>query len=364
MRSSHLIALAASAAVALPAQAGAALPGTIAFHQKSFFDDISQIYVARADGTSGAVALTSLTSADPATCLEGICQAEAPDWSPDGSRVYFDASWVPFVSIWSLAPDGTDPQKEPNFTDFDGVPAISQDGTLIAWDGGNADGSEQGVYVRELGSSTATKLTSGPHGGFDSNPDISPDNTRVVFTRFYEKAERVEIWIVNTDGTRLRRLLSSGRRWGDPHFSPDGSKILVQAYDERANQGRNSNEFTIRPDGTGLTALTNEPTGSYSFSGDWSPDGSHIVYVHVTGGDDSLQIRSMDANGHDEALMVDCDPDVFCDVPSWGVYEGALPAAPATIRSAHTTRHARLSHRAAVKRLRRAVIRRLTRSHL
>jgi Tol biopolymer transport system component len=363
MRSSRLIAIAAFCiAAALPASAGAAPSGTIAFHQHSFFDDLTQVYVARADGTSGAIALTTPTSPpNPAACWGGICVAEFPSWTPDGSRIFFDSSWTPFIHTWSLRPDGSDPVMEPAVTEFDGLPNVSPDGAMIAFDGGNEDGSAQGIYLRPIGSATATMLTTGPRKGFDSHPDISPDGSRVVFTRFYESGVRVEIWIVNTDGTGLRRLLSGGRRWGDPHFAPDGSKILVQAYDERANQGRNSNEYTINPDGTGLKALTNEPMGSFSFSGDWSPDGEHIVYVHVTGGDDSLQIRSMDASGHDESLIVDCDPDTFCDVPSWSDYDGALPAATvATARSAHAAR-AGLSRRAAAKRLRRAVIRRLTR---
>src|SRR4029079_6265591 len=93
-------------------------------------------------------------------------------------------------------------------------------------------------------------------------PARAPSTSRFVFIRFHIPGERIEIWSVGTDGTGLRRLLSGGRRWGDPDFSPDGSKILVQAYDERANQGRNSNEYVINADGTGLRALTHEANGS------------------------------------------------------------------------------------------------------
>ncbi|HEX4732774.1 MAG TPA: hypothetical protein VH247_00050 [Thermoleophilaceae bacterium] len=351
------------AALVLPAQAGAGTPaGTIAYHDKNFDDSDSQIYVARADGTTGGRALTSLTSApDPSACWNGECAAEFPAWSADGSRVFFGATWAPFFHVWSTKPDGSDPLMEPITNDFDGAPDLSKNGSMIAFDGGNEDGSGQGIYVRALGSTTATTLTTGPAHGFDSAPDFSPDGKRIVFTRFYDKGVRVEIWMVDTDGTGLHRLLSSGRRWGDPHFSPDGSTILVQGWDERSNQGRNSNEYTIRPDGTGLKALTNEPLGSYSFSGSWSPDGNHIAYVHVTRGDDSLQIRSMDANGKDESLIVDCSPDRFCDAPVWSNYEGAVPSATAAVTARVSAAHvSRVSHRAAAKRLRRAVIRRLS----
>jgi len=122
------------------------------------------------------------------------------------------------------------------------------------------------------------------------------------------------------------RPLGGGRRWGDPHYSPDGSTILVQLGYERANQGKNTNEYVMNADGTNLRPITNLPMGSFVFGADWSPDGKHIVYMRFLRGDDDIQVRSMDANGTDEGLIADCDPDAFCHNPRWGAYEGPLPA--------------------------------------
>jgi hypothetical protein len=84
--------------------------------------------------------------------------------------------------------------------------------------------------------------------------------------------------------------------------------------------------------------------------------------MRIARGEDHVQVRAMDAAGNDESLIADCDVEMFCDNPSWGVYEGALPAtAHAVSRSAHATRHAHLSRRAAAKRLYRTVVRRLSR---
>ena len=78
MRAHHLATLAAAAVLAIPAAAGAALPGTVAFQQERFDPEGGDLYVARADGTSGAVQLTH-APADPSQCLDGVCFAEAPD---------------------------------------------------------------------------------------------------------------------------------------------------------------------------------------------------------------------------------------------------------------------------------------------
>jgi hypothetical protein len=65
----------------------------------------------------------------------------------------------------------------------------------------------------------------------------------------------------------------------------------------------------------------------------------------------------MTANGQDEGKIADCDVVAFCDNPSWGVYEGALPATSnARIRSAYATRR-----RASARSLYRRVVRKLSR---
>jgi Tol biopolymer transport system component len=358
----HAGLLAVLAAVLLPATAGAALPGTVAWMREDFENNDNELYLARADGSTGPVALTRASDHDPAHCFEGSCGAGNAQWLPDGSRLIFDASWNELVSLWTIKPDGTDPQQEPQINEIDGVPGISNDGTLVVFEGSSPDGSQEGIYIKPLGAATATRLTTDPATYYDTNPDLSPDNSRVAFQRVYNNSDRVEIWLMNADGTGLHRLLSSGRRWGDPYFSPDGSKILVQIYDERANQGRNSNEYVMNPDGTNLRPLTHEPWGGFAFSGDWSPDGKHIVYMRFRQGDENISVRSMDANGNDEGVIADCDFVAFCDNPSWGVYEGALPAtANAGIRSAHATPRRQLSKRAAARRLYRRVVRELSR---
>ncbi len=107
-----------------------------------------------------------------------------------------------------------------------------------------------------------------------SDPRISPDGARVVYTRGWvdKRSDRWEssLWIMNADGTRARHLIAGGgARW-----SPDGTRILFTARGE--------------PDGTQLfvrwmdeegavsqiTRLENGPSGAR-----WSPDGEWIAFT-------------------------------------------------------------------------------------
>jgi Tol biopolymer transport system component len=371
-RMRRLIFLVAVVALAVPSTA-AAQSGTIAFHQKTFDDSSSDLWLASADGASGAVRLTGpLSPPDPSACFEA-CGAEAPDWTPDGSRLYFDSSWAPFVHIWSMKPDGTDARQETFSAGFDGFPSVSSDGTMLVWDySDDADSGLSGIYVGpSTGGGAPLQLSVYPKRGFDTNADFSPDGTKVVFQRVQfkvcepracglrgETGFTSSIWVVGADGSGLHKIVDGGQVWGDPHYSPDGSRILIQSYDDGKgrSRGTRSNEYTVRPDGKDMRQLTSGKS-EVSFSGDWSPDGSKIAFVHYQFGDDHLEIRTMDADGTNPETVADCDPDLFCDFPSWGAYDGPLPslAAARVRRAATASASSRSAHRRAARRMRREV---------
>jgi dipeptidyl aminopeptidase/acylaminoacyl peptidase len=192
---------------------------------------------------------------------------------------------------------------------------------MLAWDySDNEDPGLNGIYVRpSTGGGPGVRLTSGPERGFDTNTDFSPDGEQVVFQRlqFNECLQpngcglrdstgfRVSIWVVNTDGSDLHRITPGGQLWSDPHYSPDGSRILIQSYD------------------------------------------------------DHLEIQVMDADGSNPETVAACDPDRFCDFPSWGAYDGPLPAAAVAQARTGVSASAAGSRAHRVRRLRRAVRREL-----
>jgi Tol biopolymer transport system component len=362
-----IVALLAVAAVVAVAPAAAA-SGTIAYQQT---DDqgLFQLWSVPAAGGAATQLTSRATAPVPDACLYG-CFAEQPEWSADGSRLFFDTDWTPNVHVWSMAPDGTD-TRQVTFSDgWDGFPGISPDGATIAFDYTRGDESGGGIAIAPVdGSTPHTQLTSGPKRGWDTHPQYSPDGTLIAFQRFTRSTcpesgcgKRRDggfggsIWIMNADGSDRRRITPPGQVWTHPQWSPDGSLLLIQSYNEggRAN-GISSDLYTIRPDGSGLTAITRTRKGEHSFSGDWSPDGGRISYVHYRPGDDHLEIQTMAADGSDPQIVTACPSESFCDEPIWGPATTSTRAVTARAAHAPVVRHSRRFAR----RVRHALVRRL-----
>jgi TolB protein len=147
------------------------------------------------------------------------------DWSPDGSRLVYQAKTSPTVAdifLYTLAT-----RKSVNLTK--GVssadPSFSSDGRQIAitsWRDGNAE-----IYVMDADGSNVRRLTN--HPAFDQYPVFSPDGTQVAFQSNRED-ERIEVYLQNlNDGSPPRRLTKSAGITGlfPKCWSSDGTRMLV-----------------------------------------------------------------------------------------------------------------------------------------
>src|SRR5262249_52976705 len=72
-----------------------------------------------------------------------------------------------------------------------------------------------------------------------TDPQISPDGTRVAFVRNFsdimKDRRRSNLWIINSDGSNLRPL-TSGENDSSPRWSPDGQRLLYASTSEGATQ--------------------------------------------------------------------------------------------------------------------------------
>jgi Tol biopolymer transport system component len=111
-----------------------------------------------------------------------------------------------------------------------------------------------------------------PYDGYPrSNPGWTPDGTQLVYIRSFAFSNLV---INNVEGTNERFLTTrSDEAVSDLAVSPDGTRII---FTRRPSSGGPGDIFIINIDGTGERLLVQN--SAYKSHARWSPDGTEIVY--------------------------------------------------------------------------------------
>lgn len=161
-------------------------------------------------------------------------------------------------------------------------------------------------------------------GGSNIMPSWSRDGRRILFSSNGGTGQRVEIWVMDADGSGKRQLTfdTPGGNF-TPVESPDGSRI--------AFSGKRGNDppevWVMDADGSHHRQLTSTPPlpgqpYTWSLHPTWSADGTRIAYASTKSG--STQIWMMNADGSDQRQLTfglgPGYPDA--NVPSWS-YSGA-----------------------------------------
>ena len=165
-----------------------------------------------------------------------------PVWSPDGMKLAFDSSRTDanpndatvINDVFTMNPDGSAVAKLTDSVGASADAAWSPDGSLIAFDADRGDPtSKQGVYVMKPDGSDVARVTTRPAGyQADLAPRFAPDGRWLVFTRYRGsgESEKAALYVVRLDGTGLRRLTTFAIHAGDADWSPDGKRIVFEAY--------------------------------------------------------------------------------------------------------------------------------------
>jgi dipeptidyl aminopeptidase/acylaminoacyl peptidase len=119
-----------------------------------------------------------------------------------------------------------------------------------------------------------------------ANPQLSPDGTRVAFTRVNVDEKRTgydtSIWTVSTYGGESPVRMTNGKHDAQPRWSPDGKRIAFVRGGDKDETGKPKPPQIAMLSLAGGEAwiLTDLPKGA---SGPiWSPDGKRIAFLSST----------------------------------------------------------------------------------
>ena len=156
------------------------------------------------------------------------------------------------------------------------------------------------VFTVNPDGSGRRRLTDGL-AGLAETPQWSPDRSRIVFEGGTIGGE---IYVINADGTGLRNLTNTPAGIGPghesetaPQWSPDGSTIAFMKTVSLEPDGdeTDTDVYTMRADGSGLTPLTTSHQEAATGGLSWSPDGSRIAFTSER--ESSAQIWVMGSDG-------------------------------------------------------------------
>ena len=206
-----------------------------------------------------------------------------PSWSPDGRTLAYTTYSLSAADIvLSRIFEGLPLQRPARGIGNNFLPVFSPDGTRIAFMS-TRDGQAE-IYVMNVDGSNLRRLTNNPAD--DATPTWSPSGTQIAFTS--GRAGKPQIYIMNSaDGSDVRRIddVEADR----PTWSP-------APYNEIAYSARTGAWFDVKvyEVATGRRAVLTDGKGSNE-SPAFSPTGRHIAFMSTRTG--TSQIFTMNRSG-------------------------------------------------------------------
>lgn len=207
---------------------------------------------------------------------------------PDPSRGYV---WgLDRFDIYTVDRDGSGMKRLTNFDVYTAEGVLSPDGEKIVFTS-LKDGDLE-IYTMNVDGSGVRRLTNAP--GYDGGPWWSPDGRQIVYRAYHPKdaaelaqyrsllaqsmvrPSRMEIWVMNADGSGQRQVTRLGGANFGPSWTPDGKRIIFSSNHQNP-RSRNFDLFLVHLDGSGLEKITTNP----EFDGFpmFSPDGRKLVWA-------------------------------------------------------------------------------------
>lgn len=169
------------------------------------------------------------------------------------------------------------------------------------------------IFKSSLEGETLTPLTNGPNRAMNVESAVSPDGKTIAFSS--DRSGRPMIYLMNIDGSNVRRITFAGKYNASPAWSPDGKTIAFAGQDKD-----HFDIFTMNLDGSGLKRLTDAKKSNgraaNNESPSFSPDGRSVLFTSDRTGKYQLYLVSPDGTGERRIT----DDSSNWDKPKWSPY--------------------------------------------
>ena len=211
---------------------------------------------------------------------------------PDPSKGYV---WgLDRFDIYTANRDGSGLRRLTNYNVYTAEGVLSPDGRRIVFT--SLKDGDLDIYTMNVDGSDVKRLTTAP--GYDGGPWWSPDGKKIVYRAWHPpdsagladykgllaqrmvRPSRMELWVMNADGSGQRQITNLGGANFGPSWTPDGQRIVFSS-NYKSPRSRNFELYLVNLDGSGLQQITSHE----EFDGFpmFSPDGRHMVWASNRG---------------------------------------------------------------------------------
>ena len=170
----------------------------------------------------------------------------SPDVSPIDGRIAFASSRAGTLNIYTAAQDGTRLRQLTFNRGIDTAPSWSPNGYQIAFTSDRGGGPQ--IYIMDSEGANQRRVTF--EGRYNDTPAWSPRGDRIAYASQGENYQ-FNIWTVAPDGSDPKMVANLPGTNENPTWSPDGN--LIGFVNTR---GGKSDLYIVRPDGTRLRRVT------------------------------------------------------------------------------------------------------------
>jgi len=207
---------------------------------------------------------------------------------PDPSAGYV---WgIDKYDIYTVDRDGKNLKRLTNYGVYTAEGVLSPDGKRIVFT--SLKDGDLDIYTMNVDGTDVKRLTTTP--GYDGGPWWSPDGTKIVYRAWHYdnpqelkayqellargmiRPNRMELFVMNADGSDQRQITTLGGANFGPSWTPDGQHIIFSS-NHRNPRSRNFDLFVVKLDGTGLERITtHEDFDGFPM---FSPDGTKLIWA-------------------------------------------------------------------------------------